>query len=89
MSAIVGYDRINEGMRLERANYIDIMPHNHLGAVCTAATVHMSFAVNNFSWVEINPRINESASALFPVQLERDGASFPLPTRLGLGMVSS
>ena len=68
------------------AHYIDIMPHNPLGAVCTAATIHLCFAVNNFAWVEVNPGINESAPDIFPVQLEREGPSFPLPTRPGLGV---
>jgi len=80
---------LTEAMKVcgwSEAHYIDIMPHNPLGAVCTAATIHMCFAVNNFAWVEVNPGINESASDLFPVQLERQGASFPLPTRPGLGV---
>ena len=80
---------LTEAMKVagwSEAHYIDIMPHNPLGAVCTAATIHMCFAVNNFAWVEINPGINESAPDIFPVQLERDGPSFPLPTRPGLGV---
>ncbi|MGA1380527.1 MAG: mandelate racemase/muconate lactonizing enzyme family protein, partial [Schleiferiaceae bacterium] len=80
---------LTEAMKVagwSEAHYIDIMPHNPLGAVCTAATIHMCFAVNNFAWVEINPSINESAPDLFPVQLERRGAYYPLPTRPGLGV---
>ena len=34
------------------AHYVDLMPHNPLGPVCTAASVHMSAAVANFSWLE-------------------------------------
>ena len=39
------------------AHYVDLMPHNPLGPVCTAATIHMSAAVANFSWLEtrVNP----------------------------------
>jgi galactonate dehydratase len=80
---------LSEAMKVagwSEAHYIDIMPHNPLGAVCTAATIHLCFAVNNFAWVEVNPGINESAEDVFPVQLEREGASFPLPTRPGLGV---
>lgn len=80
---------LTEAMKVcgwSEAHYIDIMPHNPLGAVCTAASVHMSFAVNNFAWLELNPTINESGSDLFPVQLERNGPYFPLPTRPGLGV---
>ena len=68
------------------AHYIDIMPHNPLGPVCTAATVHLCFATNNYSWFEFNPRINESAPDVFPVMLERKGPYFPLPTKPGLGI---
>jgi galactonate dehydratase len=68
------------------AHYIDIMPHNPLGAVCTAATIHLCFATNNYCWVEVNPGLNESADDIFPVQLERQGPSYPLPTCPGLGV---
>jgi len=68
------------------AHYIDLMPHNPLGPICTAATAHLCFAVNNYSWMEIVPGINESSPDLFPVQLERRGPYFPLPTAPGLGV---
>ena len=34
------------------AHYVDLMPHNPLGPVCTAATVHLAAAVPNFAWAE-------------------------------------
>ena len=34
------------------AHYVDLMPHNPLGPVCTAATVHFAAAVPNFAWLE-------------------------------------
>ncbi len=34
------------------AHYIDLMPHNPLGPICTAATVHLAAAVPNFAWLE-------------------------------------
>ena len=33
------------------AHYIDVMPHNPLGPVCTAASIHFSAAVPNFSFL--------------------------------------
>ena len=33
-------------------HYVDLMPHNPLGPVCTAASVHLGAAVPNFSWLE-------------------------------------
>ena len=35
------------------AHYINLMPHNPLGPVCTAATVHLAAAVPNFAWTEV------------------------------------
>ena len=35
------------------AHYIDLMPHNPLGPVCTAASVHLAAAVPNFAWARI------------------------------------
>jgi len=34
------------------AHYVDLMPHNPLGPICTAATVHFGAAVPNFAWLE-------------------------------------
>jgi galactonate dehydratase len=68
------------------AHYIDLMPHNPLGPVCTAATVHLCFASNNFAWMEFIPGLNDAAPDVYPVQLERLGPWFPLPTRPGLGV---
>jgi galactonate dehydratase len=68
------------------AHYIDLVPHNPIGPVCTAATVHLAAACNNFAWTEINPEYNEGRSDLFPVQVEREGPFYKLPTRPGLGV---
>ncbi|MEZ4678932.1 MAG: enolase C-terminal domain-like protein [Caldilineaceae bacterium] len=38
---------------MAEAHYIDLMPHNPLGPVCTAATVHLAAAVPNFAWLEV------------------------------------
>ena len=37
------------------AHYIDIMPHDPLGPICTAATIHLAAAIPNFSWLEVPP----------------------------------
>ena len=42
------------------AHYIDLMPHNPIGPVCTAATVHLAAATNNFTWIECIPQLSES-----------------------------
>jgi len=37
------------------AHYIDIMPHDPLGPICTAATIHLAAAIPNFAWLEVPP----------------------------------
>jgi len=78
------------------AHYIDLMPHNPLGPVCTAATIHLGAAVPNFAWLEVRVTQTENlyygqqgvndAEALFPVQPLLEGTSFPVPTAPGLGI---
>jgi galactonate dehydratase len=78
------------------AHYIDLMPHNPLGPVCTAATIHMAAAVPNFAWLEVRVTQTENlyygpsgvndADLFFPVQPRLVGTSFPVPTAPGLGI---
>jgi len=72
------------------AHYIDLMPHNPLGPVCTAATVHLAAAVPNFAWMEIwiSPTQQQSypSAEIFPQQHKLEGNSFPVPDTPGLGV---
>ena len=72
------------------AHYIDLMPHNPLGPICTAATIHLAAAVANFSWLEARSSPTEKLSSadadLFPVQPRLDGSRFPVPDAPGLGV---
>ena len=78
------------------AHYIDLMPHNPLGPVCTAATLHLAAAVPNFAWLEVRTTPSENiyqsqdgvdeAEALFPVQPRLAGNVFPVPEAPGLGV---
>ncbi len=78
------------------AHYIDLMPHNPLGPVCTAATIHLAAAVSNFAWLEVRVTQTENlyygksglndADVLFPVQPRLQGNSFPVPAAPGLGI---
>lgn len=71
-------------------HYIDLMPHNPLGPVCTAASVHMSAAVPNYSWFETRQSPVEHLGfhdkTLFPQQVELDGAVYRVPDTPGLGV---
>jgi len=47
---------------LAEAHYVDLMPHNPLGPICTAATVHLGAAVPNFSWLELRVTPGEAGN---------------------------
>ena len=66
---------------LAEAHYIDLMPHNPLGPICTAATVHLAAGGYELRMVR-NPRFSNRKSGhydddLFPVQHRLEGASIP------------
>ncbi|MGB5512595.1 MAG: mandelate racemase/muconate lactonizing enzyme family protein [Woeseiaceae bacterium] len=37
------------------SHYIDVMPHDPLGPICSAATIQLSAAIPNFAWCEVSP----------------------------------
>lgn len=71
------------------AHYIDLMPHNPLGPICTAASLHMAAAVPNFAWLETwamrGSRAHEDDD-IFPVRPQLTGTYFPTPEGPGLGI---
>ena len=75
---------------LAETHYIDLMPHNPLGAICTAATVHLAAAVPNFAWMEVRTTPGEPNSVYddetFPTQLKLDGTVIRVPDTPGLGV---
>jgi galactonate dehydratase len=68
------------------AHYIDMMPHNPLGPVSTAANIHFAAAVSNYAWLE--DRVNEFtfSDKLFPVQYKLEGTRYRVPSEPGLGV---
>ena len=49
---------LTEAMKVAAAaetHYIDVMPHDPLGPICTAATIQFAAAVPNFAWCEVSP----------------------------------
>ena len=86
---------LTEAMKVagwSEAHYVDMMPHNPLGPICTAATVHFGAAVPNFAWMETRAAPTEAETlgfddrALFPVQVALAGAVYPVPNAPGLGI---
>ena len=72
------------------AHYLDLMPHNPLGPICTAATIHLAAAVPNFAWLEVRTSPTEQLgfdnSELFPSSRASRATAFPCPRRPGLGV---
>jgi galactonate dehydratase len=73
------------------AHYVDMMPHNPLGPICTAATIHFSAAVPNFFSLETRANATDlyagtPTADLFPQMPKLDGAVYPVPDAPGLGI---
>jgi galactonate dehydratase len=72
------------------AHYVDLMPHAPLGAVCTAASVHLGAAVPNFAWLECRASPTEQLGfgdpAIYPKQIRMDGPFYVVPDEPGLGV---
>jgi galactonate dehydratase len=71
------------------AHYIDIMPHNPLGPVCTAASIHLCAAVANMSWLE--SKVGQYADdaperEVFRHLPQNSKGMFPVSDRPGLGV---
>ena len=60
---------LTEAMKVagwSEAHYVDLMPHNPLGPICTAATVHLGAAVPNFAWLETAGARSQSSASTMP-----------------------
>jgi galactonate dehydratase len=78
------------------AHYLDLLPHNPLGPVSTAANLHLAAAVPNYAYLEVRTTQTENlyvnadgvdeSAALFPVQPQLSGVVFPVPDAPGLGI---
>jgi galactonate dehydratase len=85
---------LTEAMKVagwSEAHYVDLMPHNPLGPICTAATIHFAAAVPNFSWLETRASPGElyhgfDDQGIFPVQPRLSGAVYEVGDAPGLGV---
>ena len=68
-------------------HYIDLMPHNPLGPICTAASVHLGAAVPNFAWLEVAmARALSPDFDIFPEQVLLEGNGYQVSDKPGLGV---
>lgn len=84
---------ITEGMKvaaMAETHYIDLMPHNPLGAICTAASIHLAAACPNFSYLEeVNTPaqyMGTDAPEFYPIRPTLEGTRYRVPDTPGLGV---
>lgn len=70
------------------AHYIDIMPHDPLGPICTAATIHLAASIPNFAWLEVPPYDTDMSGQgqYFINHPEVANTVYQIPDAPGLGM---
>lgn len=96
LSNVGGFTEAMKVAGWAEAHYLDLMPHNPLGPVSTAALIQFSAAVPNFAWLEVrvSPTENlylnkaglDESQAMFPVQPRLVGTAFPVSDAPGLGV---
>jgi galactonate dehydratase len=85
---------LTEAMKVagwSEAHYVDMMPHNPLGPICTAATIHFAAAVANFAWLETRASPGElyhgfDDAGIFTVQPRLNGTVYDVSDAPGLGV---
>ncbi len=83
---------ITEAMKvaaMAEAHYIDVMPHDPLGPICTAATLQVSAALPNFSFYEVPPygRTEQDVSDFFQGVPVATAGQFPISEAPGHGVI--
>lgn len=70
------------------AHYIDLMPHNPLGPVSTAANLHLAAATAQYAWLEerSSEQIFLFDQEMFPKIPTLDGVTYLVPDEPGLGV---
>jgi len=75
---------------IAEANYIDLLPHNPLGPICTAASIHLAASCPNFTWLEEinNPSDQHGTNdrSFYPKQPELVGNKYEVLDSPGLGV---
>lgn len=75
---------------LAESHYIDLMPHNPLGPICTAASLHLAAAIPNFAWLETREAPSEKGlfhdDEIFPDRPQLEGSRYPVSDKVGLGI---
>lgn len=74
---------------MAEAHYIDLMPHDPLGPICTASSIHLAAAVPNFAWLEYLPAMYGNEAGEKDIFLNApviEATAFPVLEGPGLGI---
>lgn len=75
---------------MAETHYIDLMPHNPLGPICTAASIHLAAASPNVSWLEeINTPAEQAGTNdpdFYPLQPQLADTRYLVGDTPGLGV---
>ncbi|AWW33068.1 mandelate racemase/muconate lactonizing enzyme family protein [Echinicola strongylocentroti] len=75
---------------MAEAHYIDLMPHNPLGPICTAASIHLAASCTNFNWLEeINTQTEQMGTndpRIYTQQPLLKKNRYEVPEMVGLGV---
>jgi len=75
---------------MAEANYIDLLLHNPLGPICTAASVHLAASIPNFSHLESRDspveQLPTADGEIFTRRLWLAGNAYAVPDGPGLGV---
>ena len=83
---------ITEALKVAAAaetHYIDVMPHDPLGPICSAATIQYCAAIPNFAWCEVSPyevRDDTDRDAVFVNSPEENGCYYSVGDAPGHGV---
>ena len=85
-----GFTEAKKVAAIAEAHYINLMPHNPLGPICTAASIHLAAACSNFAYLE---EINTEAEQMgtndkkyYPIQPQLEGTRYKVTDVPGLGV---
>lgn len=85
-----GFTEAMKVAAMAEAHYIDLMPHNPLGPICTAASIHLAAACSNFFCLEeINTEAENSGNSdprFYPLQPQLSNCRYKLSEHPGLGI---
>jgi len=73
---------------MAECHYIDLMPHDPIGPICTAATIHLAASTPNFNWLEVPPYGSDTSAEneFFRNAPVLEGTSYWITEGPGLGV---